>query len=490
MPSHLRTSPQAPSALCWFRRDLRDHDHAALTRALDHGGRVHCLFVFDRAILDRLEQRADRRVEFILESVRELDAALRARGGGLIVRHGDAATVVPALARGLRVDAVFVNRDYEPDARRRDAAVRGALAEFGIGFHESKDQVIFERDEILTQAGRPYSVYTPYRNAWLNALAPADLAPHVSGGGGGALAPPPPRQETLPTLEHLGFRSTNLTRIPVRTGMSGAADLFAQFLERIDRYHQTRDFPATAGSSNLSVHLRFGTVSVRTLAAHAHALMLQGSTGAATWLSELIWRDFYFMILDRHPRVAGHAFKPEFDALPFPNDPERFAAWCEGRTGYPLVDAALRQLNATGQMHNRLRMVTASFLVKDLHVDWRWGERYFAAHLNDYDLAANNGGWQWAASTGCDAQPYFRIFNPVTQSERFDPDGAYIRRHVPELAALPAKHIHAPWTLAPVLQHDLGVVIGRDYPYPVVDHAAARKFALALYGVTAPTGTP
>jgi len=332
---------------------------------------------------------------------------------------------------------------------------------------------------------------------WLTpALAPIyrdfalpDLAPHLAPDGDGRLAPPP-HTVPLPGLEQLGFLRTDLPTIPVPAGMRGGADLLSRFLERIDRYHETRDYPAMAGTSNLSIHLRFGTVSVRTLAAHAHALMLGGSAGAAVWLSELIWRDFYFMILDRNPQVVDHAFKPEFDALAFPNDPEHFAAWCAGRTGYPLVDAAMRQLNTTGAMHNRLRMVSASFLVKDLHVDWRWGERYFAARLNDYDLSANNGGWQWAASTGCDAQPWFRIFNPVTQSERFDPDGAFIRRFVPELAALPARHIHAPWKLAPLLQQELGVVIGRDYPLPIVDHDDARKITLALYRISGARETP
>jgi deoxyribodipyrimidine photo-lyase len=244
-------------------------------------------------------------------------------------------------------------------------------------------------------------------------------------------------------------------------------------------YHERRDYPAVKGPSYLSVHLRFGTISVREI---ARAAWSAHSEGAATWLSELIWRDFYFMILHYHPRVVEHAFKAELDAIPFPNDERLFRAWCEARTGYPLVDAAMRQINQSGYMHNRLRMVTASFLVKDLHVDWRWGERYFAQNLNDFDLAANNGGWQWAASTGCDAQPYFRIFNPVTQSQRFDPDGRFIRLYLPELARVPDRHIHAPWLMDAAEQERCGVVVGKDYPAPVVDHASARKAALDLYG--------
>jgi len=473
--------------LCWLRRDLRDHDHAALAAALERSAQVCCAFVFDTEILDRLGSRADRRVEFILAAVVELDAALRRRGGGLIVRHGPASTLVPELARELQVEAVFVNRDYEPDAKRRDAAVAAALARDDIRFIEHKDQVIFERDEILTRSGTPFSVYTPYRNAWHSALREQHLRPHVVAARRGAVMPDP-NGAPLPSLSDLGFSETNLRDTGIATGMSGAKQMFASFCERIDDYATARDVPALDATSNLSPHLRFGTISVRTLAAEAHARSLRGGAGAdgaTTWLSELIWRDFYFMVLDRHPRVVDHAFKPEFDAIPFPNDRKLFAAWCAGRTGYPLVDAGMRQLATTGKMHNRLRMVTASFLVKDLHVDWRWGERHFAAHLNDYDLAANNGGWQWAASTGTDAQPYFRIFNPVTQSERFDPDGAYIRRFVPELAPVPDEWIHAPWKMPPLEQVEAGIAIGRDYPQPVVDHDAARRIALELFAVRA-----
>jgi deoxyribodipyrimidine photo-lyase len=260
--------------------------------------------------------------------------------------------------------------------------------------------------------------------------------------------------------------------------MSGASKLFQDFKQRMDDYHARRDFPAVKGVSYLSTHLRFGNLSIRALASYAHHA---GGLGAQTWLSELIWREFYQMLLFHHPRVVNHTYKPQFDALAWTNDKDKFAAWCEGRTGYPLVDAGMRQLNETGFMHNRLRMVTASFLTKDLQINWRWGERYFAEHLLDYDLAANNGGWQWSASTGCDAQPWFRIFNPVTQSERFDPAGQFIRRYVPELANCPDKFIHAPWTLGNSEQQRCGVVIGRDYPAPIVDHALARVKTLEMF---------
>jgi deoxyribodipyrimidine photo-lyase len=290
---------------------------------------------------------------------------------------------------------------------------------------------------------------------------------------------PVDQEGPLPSLEHLGFAPTNLLDIPIPTGMSGAEGLLGDFLDRIEAYRERRDFPAARGPSYLSVHLRFGTVSVRRLVRLALEI---GGQGAETWLGELIWREFYFQILWHHPRVVDHAFRPEYDAIAWPNPSGHFDAWCEARTGYPLVDAAMRQINTTGYMHNRLRMVTASFLVKDLHVDWRLGEKYFSDHLNDFDLAANNGGWQWAASTGCDAQPYFRIFNPVTQSERFDPKGKFIRKYLPELAAVPDRFVHAPWKMSPLEQQAHGVVIGVDYPPPIVDHDQARKNALALFG--------
>jgi deoxyribodipyrimidine photo-lyase len=365
----------------------------------------------------------------------------------------------------------------------RDAAVGNSLAGLGIAFRTFKDQVIFERDEVMTKAGGPFAVFTPYKNAWLKALTPFHVKSYPVDRHADALAMPKPAQASgVPTLADIGFARSGLAELGVRCGMSGGAALAAEFRTRIDRYGDARDFPAAKGPSYLSVHLRFGTVSIRELARYAHQRSLEaGGIGAAIWLSELIWRDFYAQVLWHHPRVVAHAFRTEYDALDFPNDPAMFDAWREGRTGYPIVDAAMRQINTTGYMHNRLRMIAASFLVKDLLVDWRRGERYFADTLIDYDLASNNGGWQWAASTGCDAQPYFRIFNPVSQSARFDPAGKFIRRYVPEVAALDADEIHAPWRVPPETQRAKGVVIGRDYPPPIVDHAAARSAALALF---------
>lgn len=464
-------------ALVWFRRDLRDYDHAALFQALKSSQEVYCVFIFDTEILDRLPDRADRRVEFIWESVRELKQALQQQGADLIVRHGAASIEIPQLAKELNVTAVYANHDYEPAAIRRDASVADSLIHAGIAFHSFKDQAIFERDEVLTQTGKPYGVFTPYKNAWLKKLDDFYLQPypvdryisHLARG----------KVVELPSLESMGFKRTNLGSFMLPTGMSGAQRLFEDFIERMPMYQAARDFPAIKGPSYLSVHLRFGTISIRQLARTAWHM---GGAGAETWLSELIWRDFYFQVLHHHPHIAeGQAFKAEFDRLPFPNDKALFRAWCEGSTGYPLVDAAMRQLNQTGWMHNRLRMVTASFLVKDLLIDWRWGERYFADKLLDFDFSANNGGWQWAASTGCDAQPWFRIFNPVTQSEKFDAGGKFIRKYIPELAACNQKEIHAPWLMPVLRQQELGIAIGKDYPMPVVDHALQRSKALTLY---------
>ena len=457
-------------ALVWFRRDLRAQDHTALHHALREARAVWCVFVFDTDILDALDDRADRRVEFIWHAVASLRKDLEAMGGGLEVLHGSAAALVPGLAEELAVDAVYANHDYEPAAIARDARVEQALIAAGRRLRTFKDQVILEKDEVLTQAGRPFSVFTPYRRAWLSALRASDLESREVHPHRAAFAPP--REGSMPSLDSLGFRRTNLTDLALPLGADGARRLFDDFETRMDAYRDRRDFPALRGPFYLSVHLRFGTISIRTLAAAARR---RATAGAEGWLSELIWREFYFQILWHFPHVIGGCFKREYDALVFENREDWFAAWCEGRTGYPLVDAAMRQLNTSGYMHNRLRMVTASFLVKDLCIDWRWGERYFAARLNDFDLSANNGGWQWAASTGCDAQPYFRIFNPVSQSEKFDPEARFIRLYVPELADVPGRFVHAPWTAGPPAH--LGA-----YPRPIVEHAEARARALAMFG--------
>lgn len=486
------TSPLLDTALVWFRRDLRCTDHAALYHALKQARRVWCAFVLDTRILDVLP-RQDRRVAFILSSLTSLDSDLgqMQTGAGLLVRQGDPTQVLPELARQLGVQAVFTNHDDDPYALARDAQVRGQLSGLGVALYTSKDVVVFEREEVLTATQTPYGVFTPYKNAWLKKVDPFYLKAYPTSAYQQHLATVPtdwttPWNKRVPNLQDIGFDATTDLKLP--GGAPAAQALLNDFLTRMDRYDTTRDFPGIKGPSYLSTHLRFGTVSIRQLARLAWERSKAGSTGAQTWLSELVWRDFYHQILWHHPHVVGHAYKREYDKIKWAHGAKadaHFAAWCEGRTGYPLVDAAMRQLNQTGYMHNRLRMVTASFLIKDLGIDWRRGEAYFAEKLLDFDLAANNGGWQWAASSGCDAQPYFRIFNPINQSEKFDRDGKFIRRYVPELAALPDKALHAPWLARPIDLAAVGnsLVLGKTYPMPIVQHDEARASTLARYAV-------
>lgn len=487
---------QFETGLMWFRRDLRVNDNAALCLALKSCRQVHCVFVFDQNILDTLP-RVDRRVEFIRESVHALDQDLRKLSGletaGLIVQIGFADEEIVLLAKTLRVDAVFAAHDYEPRALERDAHVQNKLSGMGIALHTCKDHVIFERREILTKTGTPYGVFTPYKNNWLATVSSDDLRSHDSAPFADALAPRPQAfQRAVPALKEIGFEASNLSTLKIPTGAAGGRTLFEAFFERMDDYHATRDFPHVKGPSYLGVHLRFGTVSIRQLAATALQRQIQGSRGAEVWLGELIWRDFYFQILSNFPHVAHGAYKREYDAISWEQGPQAqtlFRAWCEGRTGYPLVDAAMAQINQTGYMHNRLRMVAGSFLVKDLGIDWRWGERYFAEHLNDFDLSANNGGWQWVSSSGCDAQPYFRIFNPVSQSEKFDSDGKFICRYLPQLAKLPKAARHAPWKAKPLELQMAGVKLGDNYPLPIVSHDEARALTLQRYAVIKKSGT-
>ncbi|MFZ6638788.1 cryptochrome/photolyase family protein [Undibacterium sp. TC4M20W] len=483
-----------PRSLVWFRRDLRNFDHAALYHALRQSDEVYCAFIFDKTILDNLPEN-DRRLAFIHESILELDQELQQMGGGLLVRYDYAETAIPQLVAELGVDAVFTNHDYEPQAATRDESVRQELLKRNCAFLSFKDQVIFEKAEVLSLANAPFSVFTPYKNAWLKKF-------HAEGSDFYSRSYPIEKYahklssisaQTIPTLSEMGFAQAAERRMPVAAGMSGARTLLEDFVGRMKLYDQSRDFPAVKGPSYLSVHLRFGTISIRQLVQEAvRQMRISANRGAEIWLSELVWRDFYFMILHHHPHVAARSFKPDYDAIQWETGPQadaHFAAWCEGRTGYPLVDAAMLQLNQTGYMHNRLRMVTACFLIKDLGIDWRRGEAYFAEHLNDFDLSANNGGWQWASSSGCDAQPYFRIFNPITQSEKFDAEGKFIKRYLPQLAKLDKRSIHAPWKAALLLLEQAGVRIGKDYPFPLVEHDVARKQTLTRYAVVKKVAT-
>jgi deoxyribodipyrimidine photo-lyase len=482
-------------ALVWFRRDLRTADHPALARALREAGAVWCAFVLDRDILAGLPPD-DRRVAFIRGSLADLDALITALNprARLVVRHGRAVDEIARLAAELDVQAVHTHHDDDPAALARDARVRERLRADGRVLHTHKDHVIFERGEILTGARTPYGIFTPYKNAWLKAL---HARPELLGDCGSdvdgsrlAAAPASPWRDgaAVPALAEFGFAGPAgdaPADAGLQPGTRGGEALLDEFLDRLDDYDALRDFPARPGASHLGVHLRFGTLSLRRLVALALPRIEGGSRGAQTWLSELVWRDFYQQVLHHYPHVVDHAYRADCDAIRWETGPHadaHFEAWCAGRTGYPLVDAGMRQLNATGWMHNRLRMVTASFLTKDLGVSWQRGEAYFARLLNDFELASNNGGWQWAASTGCDAQPWFRIFNPVTQSERFDPQGAFIRRWVPELAALQGKAIHAPWKTGPIELAAAGITLDRDYPSPIVDHDVARAKTLARFG--------
>ncbi|RQO59326.1 deoxyribodipyrimidine photolyase [Paucibacter sp. KBW04] len=479
-------------ALVWFRRDLRAQDQAALYHALRSARQVFCVFVLDQAILAPLP-RQDRRVLFILQALESLDGQLKALqpGSGLIVRHGLAEDEIPRLAAELGVQAVFCNHDDEPAALSRDAEVAQRLASFACAFESFKDHVIFERSEVLTGQMRPYGVFTPYKNAWLRKVDEFYLRAYPVeryAQSLALLAPCPP----IPTLADIGFEPVDLSP-QLGKGSEGAQALLDDFVERMDRYDSARDFPAVKGPSYLSVHLRFGTISIRRLAREAWQRAQGGDRGAEVWLSELIWRDFYHQVMHHHPHAMRQAFRPEYDAIQWESGPAAdalFAAWCEGRTGYPLVDAAMLQLNQSGYMHNRLRMVAACFLIKDLGIDWRRGEAYFAEKLLDFDLAANNGGWQWASSSGCDAQPYFRIFNPVTQSEKFDAEGRFIKRYLPQLSKLPPKLIHAPWLAKPLELQACGLVLGRDYPSPIVRHDEARALTLARYAVVKSRALP
>lgn len=422
----------------WFRRDLRLDDNAALYYALRDKNPVVPIFIFDKNILDELEDKQDRRVEFIHLALHDIQKELLKMGSTLDVRYGTPDIVYPELLKEYTIEKIYTNHDYEPYAKVRDAAIENLLKQHGVTFHTYKDQVLLEKNEVLKDDGKPYTVFTPYSRRWKAVLTDFHLKPY------------PDRkyfknffkqkERKIIELEKMGFKATGLS-FPDKEWKG----------QLIRNYKEQRDIPSIQGTSRLSVHLRFGTISIRQLASEAGGLN-------ETFLNELIWRDFYHMILWHFPNVVGHAFKPEYDKIKWRNNRKEFESWCNGQTGYPIVDAGMRELNETGFMHNRVRMIVASFLTKHLLIDWRWGEAYFAKKLLDFDLAANNGGWQWAAGSGCDAAPYFRVFNPYLQTQKFDPDLKYIRRWIPDLDEL-------------------------TYPQPIVAHEVARKRCLDTYAV-------
>jgi deoxyribodipyrimidine photo-lyase len=425
-----------PVNIFWFRRDLRLGDNAGLYHALKDGKPVIPVFIFDRNILDELEDKKDRRVEFIYHSLETIQKTLVKSGSTLDVRYGFPADIYKQLLLEYTIGKVFTNHDYEPYAVKRDKEIAGLLKEKNISFHSYKDQVLFEKREVVKDDGRPYTVFTPYSRRWKSVLNDFYLKSY------------PVKKYfsnfykqsvmDIPSLQSMGFMLGEKIFPPGKWEPDIIKDYTIQ-----------RELPAVSGTSRLSVHLRFGTISIRELAREAGALN-------ETFLNELIWRDFYQMILWYFPRVVQHSFKPEYDKIKWQNNVKEFEEWCKGQTGYPIVDAGMRQLNKTGFMHNRVRMITASFLTKHLLIDWRWGEAYFAKKLLDYDLAANNGGWQWAAGSGCDAAPYFRIFNPYLQTKKFDPELKYVRKWVPEFEEF-------------------------SYPKPIVEHEYARKRCLEVY---------
>jgi deoxyribodipyrimidine photo-lyase len=419
----------------WFRRDLRLEDNAGLWHSLQSGQPVLPLFIFDQDILDPLAD-GDPRVDFIHQTLVQLQDRLTALGSSLLVRHGRPLPVWQSLLAEFSVAAVYVNRDYEPQARRRDEVVAQLLRERGIPLHQYKDQVVFDQAEVCKDDGSPYTVFTPYAKKWRSLLRPHHLVRFVTEKSFATFLKTDPL--ALPSLPEIGFKKTSrlfpLAEFP--------SDVVAN-------YDKTRDYPALAGTTRLGLHLRFGTVSIRDLVARGMLLN-------ETWVNELIWREFFMQILYHFPHVVDGPFKRAYAGIRWQNDEELFAAWCNGRTGYPLVDAGMRELNATGFMHNRVRMVTASFLAKHLLIDWRWGENYFAQCLLDFDLAANNGNWQWSAGCGCDAAPYFRIFNPEMQAKKFDTKKKYVLKWVPELGT-------------------------PDYVAPLVEHKSARMRALLTY---------
>jgi len=468
-------TPPESVAIWWVRRDLRLSDNQALAAALAAAPHVIPAFILDPRLLNS-PFNSPRRTAFLFEGLRVLDASLQARGGRLIVRSGDPGEALARLMGETGAETIVAERDYSPFAVARDSRLARDLPLFltpGLVVHTPGD--------VLRRDGGAYTVFTPFSRAWKASLLP----------GPRDLIPAPARLEIPATLDSLPIPDPPMDHAGFPAGEDEALRRLQAFAARraapIGRYVVDRDFPATDSTSRLSPYLRFGMISARqavvaALRAADTATSSDARQGAETWLNELIWREFYVSILAAFPTVRRQAFRADLRRIRWSNDHAEFEAWCEGRTGYPIVDAAMRQLAATGWMHNRARMIVASFLVKHLLIDWRWGERWFMQQLVDGDPAANNGGWQWSAGTGTDAAPYFRIFNPVLQGRKFDPDGTYVRRWVPELARVPAAFIHAPWEMADAAQVAAGVHIGREYPAPIVDHAFARQRALAAYG--------
>jgi deoxyribodipyrimidine photo-lyase len=475
-----------PVSIVWLRRDLRLDDNVALFHAAEASERVVCAFVLDPVLL-RGPRVGAPIVQFFFDGLRVLRERLRAAGSDVALLEGDFGEELAALARRTGATAVFYNADYDPDASALDERVARRLRHGGLTVRAFTDHVYFAADEVVQDSGKPYGVYTPYRRRWNARFAaqPHPPLPSANAVRAKLLASDAiGATHEVPRPERYGHASSNAYP---RGGSREARALLDAFVRDGAAYYAAaRNVPALDGTSRLSPHLRAGTIGIRTVVHAAASLRNHSSArvaaGAETWLGELVWRDFYQQLLAHHPRIAYEPYAEAAKDIPYAHDPDAYAAWCDGRTGYPIVDAAMIQLNTTGWMPNRLRMIAASFLSKHLLTDYHEGERYFEQRLADADLAANNGGWQWSSSTGTDAAPYFRVFNPILQGKTFDPDGTFVRTMIPALARIPAKQIHEPWLLPPLLQAEYGCVIGRDYPAPIVDHAFARSRAIEIYG--------
>lgn len=463
--------------LVWFRRDLRLHDHVALHAAIESCDEVHGIFIFDKHILEKLEDKKDMRVQFIHDSLVEMEEQLNKRNSSLEVRYGVPEEEIISYCQKNQVHHVFTNRDYEPAAKKRDHTVASKLNELNIEFSHFKDSVVFEAKETLKSDGTPYKVFTPYMRAWRGTLLEHDgVVPEFDC----KLERFAKRHNADSIILKDWMKVIGFGSAPphFKAGTKAAQAQLKNFLNIINNYEKARDFPALEGTSNMSVYIRHGNISVRDL---VRAAQSGNSIGHEKWFAEIIWREFYQYILDQFPSVVRQAFRHAYDGIKWRGGKKELEAWKKGETGYPIVDAAMRCLAATGTMPNRLRMVTASFLCKTLLVDWREGEKWFAVKLLDFDLAANNGGWQWSSSSGVDAQPYFRIFNPWSQSQKFDPDGIFIKSWCPELSKFDSDQIHAPHELTPMEQQMAGCLIGEDYPQPIVDYSKKRQEALEMY---------
>jgi deoxyribodipyrimidine photo-lyase len=468
--------------LFWFRRDLRLDDNVGLYNALKNCDTVASVFIFDKTILEDLPLE-DKRIEFIMECIALLKKQLQDLGSDIVVKYAVSEKEIPLLAKKFKVHAVYANEDYDPKSRQRDGIIKEKLKEVNIEFNLFKDTVIFAKDDILTTHKSPYVVFNQYKIAWKKMLETKGLkiSPVMNFYNKFAQF----KSEDMPTLEKIGFKKTNLSEMKLRAGSEGAQILFERFKQKIIvHYKVLRESPAVAGVSYLSVHNRFGTISIRYLISQIQKMMSVSSENrrenCEAWLDELIFREYNMQLLYYYPHIAYEPFKSEYKFFPWENDVSLFQAWCDGKTGFPIIDAAMKQLNTTGYMHNRLRMIVATFLVKDLLVDYRMGEEYFSLKLLDFDLSANNAGWQWAASTGANSSNSIKFYNPTKQSEQFDTEGRFIKKYLPIFNDVPVNFIHSPWLYTEELKC-FGIILGEHYPKRIIIHEDRKELSMGIY---------